>query len=355
MIRQLPPLNYQRIKRVSPSQLYSLKACPYKLVLYAASDKISLLPIAPAACFGSILHKMMEGITKGIIKTDKEFDESFDNYIQEEEKNLQAKGFGYFVPLKNNIKDFGLKKAHVRSGLRTNSKTFKPEKISFDSEKWLSSKDGTIGGKLDLVIRNEDDVEIVDFKTGSVIETNNIERNEAAGVKQEYQVQLKLYAQLFFEEYGVYPNRISLQTLEKNKYRIPFTPEECRFIYTEAKEILNKTNESVETGNFIANPSAQNCRNCSSRPLCSFYQAYLSTSQDTNDIVGTVERVEQAANGNVSIWLKGPERLFHITHLGQEFYHHLYTRIGKPISVYNLWKEKQLPKYRAINATTIYE
>ena len=77
-----------------------MKNCAYKSLLAEAFDKKPLLPISPNAYFGTVLHKMLELIAKGILKSEDEFNAEFDKQVKALEDDLQEKGFGFFVPLK---------------------------------------------------------------------------------------------------------------------------------------------------------------------------------------------------------------------------------------------------------------
>ena len=57
---------FRKINRISPSQFYSMKNCAYKSLLAEAFEKKPLIPISPAAYFGTVLHKILELIAKEI-------------------------------------------------------------------------------------------------------------------------------------------------------------------------------------------------------------------------------------------------------------------------------------------------
>ena len=50
-----------------------MKNCPYKSLLAEAFNKKPLLPISPNAYFGTVVHKMIELISKGLIRNEIEF------------------------------------------------------------------------------------------------------------------------------------------------------------------------------------------------------------------------------------------------------------------------------------------
>ena len=118
-MNKIGAINFKKIKRISPSQFYSMKNCAYKSLLAEAFDKKPLLPISPNAYFGTALHKILELIAKNIIKNEDDFNVEFDNQVKILEDDLQKNGFGFFVPLKIKLKNFGLKKVQLKKHLQT--------------------------------------------------------------------------------------------------------------------------------------------------------------------------------------------------------------------------------------------
>ena len=58
MINKIEEIDFKEIKRISPSQYYSMKNCAYKSLLAEAFEKKPLLPVSPNAYFGTVLHRM---------------------------------------------------------------------------------------------------------------------------------------------------------------------------------------------------------------------------------------------------------------------------------------------------------
>ena len=102
-------INYKRINRISPSQYYSLKSCAYKSILAEAFDKRPLLPLSPNAYLGTVLHKILELISKGQISDEQQLNLVFNREVNKMETFLIEKGLSLFVPLQMNVMDFGLK------------------------------------------------------------------------------------------------------------------------------------------------------------------------------------------------------------------------------------------------------
>lgn len=356
-MNKIGEINFKEIKRISPSQFYSMKNCAYKSLLAEAFDKKPLLPLSPNAYFGTVLHKMLELIAKGIVKSEDDFNLEFDNQVKTLEEDLKLKGFGFFVPLKVKLKNFGLKKIQLKKHLRSESeKTTSIGNIKFHSEKWFESQDKLIGGKVDLVIENEIEIEILDFKTGAITQDCLDDEGEIySDIKNEYKEQLKLYAYLYFENTSKFPTALSLVDLAKQKFPVVFSEQECKSLFCEAKTLLKSANDSINTKSFLANPKQENCKYCLYRPACSFFHKELEKDFSFNDVFGEVINVKKFQNGNVSVFLQNGNKNLTIKNFSAEDFEKLNNLKNKQIRIYNLRKEATEFVYSAADTTIIYE
>lgn len=356
-MNKIGKIEFRKINRISPSQFYSMKNCAYKSLLAEAFEKKPLLPVSPNAYFGTVLHKMLELIAKGVIKNEDDFNKLFDEHVKLQEENLKQQGYDFFVPLQKSVKDFGMKKILLKKHLRhAAEKPATSSGVKFHSEKWFESKDKLIAGKIDLVVEEEQETEIIDFKTGAITQDVLDDDGEIfSEIKEEYKGQLKLYAYLYFETTGMFPTQLSLIDLAKQKFAVDFSQSECNTIFEEAKELLKATNESLSKEKFVANPSEANCKYCLYRPACSFFLKHLETDYSFNDISGSVKNVVRYQNGNVSVFLENGERKITVTSFPSEKYDKLNDSRNKQISVFNLRKEATEFVYSATKTTIIYE
>ena len=356
-MNQVGKINFKKIQRISPSQFYSMKNCAYKSLLAEAFEKKPLLPVSPNAYFGTVLHKMLELISKGIIRNETDFNKIFDEQVKLQEDNLKQQGYDFFVPLQKNVKDFGMKKILLKKHLRNVSeKPTASNGVKFSSEKWFESKDKLIAGKIDLVIEEEQEAEIIDFKTGAITQDVLDDEGEIfSDIKEEYKEQLKLYAYLYFETNGKFPTQLSLVDLARQKFTIDFTKSECSIVFEEAKELLKATNESISSEKFVANPSEANCKYCLYRPACSFFLKYLEADYSFSDVSGSIINVVKYQNGNVSVFLESGDRKLVVTSFPTEKYDELKDSRNKKISVFNLRKEATEFVYSATKTTIVYE
>ncbi len=357
MMNKIEETSFKEIKRISPSQFYSMKNCAYKSLLAEAFDKKPLLPLSPNAYFGTVLHKMLELIAKGIVKSEDDFNAEFDKQVEALEEDLQQKGFGFFVPLKIKLRNFGLKKIQLKKHLRSESeKITSLGNIKFYAEKWFESNDKLIGGKVDLVIENGNEIEIIDFKTGAIKQDFLDDEGEIfSDVKNEYKEQLKLYAYLYFQNTNKFPTELSLVDLTKQKFPVEFSEEECKTLFEEAKNLLKSTNDCINTKSFSASPKEENCKYCLYRPACSFFHKKLETDFSFNDVFGEIKDVKKFQNGNVSLFLQNGNKNLTIKNFAVEEFDKLNNHKNIQIRIYNLRKEAAEFVYSVTDSTMIYE
>ncbi|MER3373317.1 MAG: PD-(D/E)XK nuclease family protein [Allomuricauda sp.] len=356
-MNQVGKINYKKIQRISPSQFYSMKNCAYKSLLAEAMNKKALLPVSANAYYGTVLHKMLELISKGAIRNEEDFNTTFQEQIKLMEEKLVADGYDFFVPLQKRVKDFIMKKILLKDHLRNVSeRTPRLTNTKFHSEKWYESNDKLIGGKIDLVIETEQEIEILDFKTGAITQDVLDDDGEVGSeVKAEYKEQLKLYAYLYFENTGKFPTQLSLVDLAKQKFTVDFSVNECIALFEEAKLLLISTNNCIEKEIFTANPTEANCKYCLYRPACSFYLKHIEKDSSFNDVSGSVQNVVKFQNGNVSLYLESGDKLLTVSNLPSEKFDELNNSRSKKINVFNLKREPRDFFYSAIKTTMIYE
>lgn len=356
MINKVGEITFKKIQRISPSQFHSMKNCAYKSLLAEALNRKALLPVSANAYYGTVLHKILELITKGQIRNEDELNSTFQDQIRLMEEKLVADGYEFFVPLQKRVKDFIMKKILLKDHLRNISKKHAPIRdTKFHSEKWFESKDKLIGGKIDLVIETEQETEILDFKTGAITQDVLDDGEISSDIKSEYQDQLKLYAYLYYENTGRFPTQLSLVDLAKQKFTVPFSENECNVIFEESKLLLNATNNSIDKGTFTANPTLANCKYCLYRPACSFYLKYMETDSSFNDVSGSIQNVVRFQNGNVSLYLESGGKTLTVSNLPSEKFDELNNNRNKKVYVFNLKKESRELFFSAIKTTMIYE
>jgi len=363
MIQKLSDHKIKTLNHISPSQYHSAINCPYKLVLANSFGYETLLPLNANAHFGSVIHKMIELISKGIINSEQTFSENWADLIHKKEEELKMKGLASITPLKYFVGDFALKKNQVKTILKKKQEKLSQVSNSSSSkyypEKRLENSDKSITGIADLIIENDLGTTILDFKTGKIF-SDAIDESGATEqvIKKEYEVQLKLYAHLYFLMKGKYPKSLFIVTLSNDFIKVEFQNSDCEKIYSDALDFLASTNSYIKNDNLasIANPSTDNCKYCSYRPACEFYSEWLTVNyNEVNDLFGLIINVYQFGNNTLGLQLQIQDKQVLINGLPIEKKSDFETLIGKNVILYNLKKTRQSLNATANSFTVVYE
>jgi hypothetical protein len=162
----------------------------------------------------------------------------------------------------------------------------------------MSSSDGTLRGKPDLVVRAPMH-EVRDYKTGQVTDDNDV-------VREDYALQVQLYAILEHDNTGRWPERGLLVPLPGATTAVNVEPVVAEQARTRVRDALAAYNAAVGAGEVagLGAPSPETCRYCDYAPRCSsFWGAWDDdwTAHGLTAAVGTVEEVRRAMRGGVSV------------------------------------------------------
>lgn len=297
LIDELINLPISPIRRISPSRIYDFLLCSLKEI-WSSNNQITLLPLNPSARLGTITHAVLEAAVKGVVTDKASFNTQWDNIIRKTHEEMSKLSIEkHLVPLEYSAPNYEVKKilSFKLAGQMFGTTCFVTSNKKY-AEQWVESIDGKIGGKIDLVLNHEEGIEIVDYKTGNVLD------NESVGeVKDKFKVQMKLYAGLYHEVKHSWPIKLSLIGIDRQKYYISFVQEECSELLNKAREIVDKTNELIGVGlkqEDFAKPSPGVCRYCSYRPACKkYWQVRDYSDKWPIDVIGEVKEKTVLGNG----------------------------------------------------------
>lgn len=330
--------------------------CAYRVVL-ANSHEHPLLPYPASSHLGNVIHEGIELIVKGKINSIAEFDRAWCTLVAKEEQKLKTMGFGFLVPLHENVSGYTIKKIQVRSLLegRTNKRNTGPHKNKGQSiltEKWLEAKDSLIGGYADIIIDYNGHIKLSDYKSGKILQ-------EEGDIKEEYENQLKLYAYLYNEVYGTFPHELSIIDLDRKEYPVIFTTQECNELATRSKNKLAETNRFIVSGKIrsLAKPDPDYCKSCLYRPACSFYWELPPDATDApfQDVRGTIKETKQFHNGNLNVTVTNDGRELVVSKLDGNHLGYLSKSTGKEMVFYNVRQCGSPEIFQAIKSTKFYE
>jgi CRISPR/Cas system-associated exonuclease Cas4 (RecB family) len=309
-LNQLLETNLSPLARISPSRFIELEECALRGAI-AASNISRLLPGSPNARLGSIIHKMFELASKRLINDAASFNEKWNETLAQTEAAMASGGLEeHLVPLELHVKNFEVKKNLCLLGikkllqLRTMEPLYKDQPRTTSSTAGISgselsfeTQDKKVGGVIDAIHYGEHGVEIIDYKSGTIVE----ETPAGAIIKKAYQVQLKIYASLYYLKTGSWPVKLKLLGINQQVFDVPFTPEECLLLIEQVKQKLEEINGLLVPGQQwedLASPSPAACRFCAFRPVCKKYVNSIKEGNDWPvDAAGIIVEKQKFKNG----------------------------------------------------------
>jgi CRISPR/Cas system-associated exonuclease Cas4 (RecB family) len=352
----LMPLPLKPVLRISPSRYSALRACSLREI-WASNHQPPLLPISPSARVGMIAHRLLQFAFAGELRNEHDMQTCWEKEVWNQEQEMQANPLEkHLVPLANSVRNFQVKQIMVYNIVRPvlSDNTAKKMKVrKSETEVWVQTEDGKIGGRIDLVRHSDGKVFIVDYKTGTITDSEQPSNH----IKDEYQNQLKMYAALYYLTHKRWPNRLILMGLNQYEYDVIVNEEECTDLIRTAVEFLDELNKNIEAGldtDIFATPCPETCKYCTYRPSCKKYWA--SRNGDDKwpaDFVGAVIEQKVLGNGLYKVELENEGIRVTVRGLSPKRHYFLNERCEK-IMICNLGKDTVQRCFREIPLTTGY-
>jgi hypothetical protein len=352
----------KQLQRISPSRFYHLDNCSLREVWNADKEVGHMLPLPLQSYFGTLTHYLIEQVLIGNIKDFNSIEERWEEQLNNFENMIKRSWFeDHLIPLRHNLHLYEVKRQQCLKILETQISRItqfnKRERVGQRQKKcgvWLESEDHIIGGIIDEIRQNTHNVQLVDYKSGIVLDHDTFQ------IKPEYIVQLKLYAALYFENYNHWPNTLTIIQINGSEIDIPFSEKECLSLYQEAKYKFHKVNQLISNNvdaMELATPSSLNCRFCNFRPGCVSYQFEMQNISDKwsyKDLAGTIVEREQLGNGKQRILIKTyDDNYFYVRGISNR---HIALQENnlKNLQIFNLSRDVINDHFKENNYTTIY-
>ncbi len=306
------------LSAVSPStydRLRSWKAGKECALRLAWSHNTPMLAPSAAAKVGDIFHEVMEAAKSRLSREQAE--SLWDEKSRKVDLSLSAhwvsKGL---APLSATASGYTLKRLmtlrRVCSASQHRSERREGgESQSFSSpirEKFITSPDALIRGKVDLVVERADGWHLIDYKSGAVSEDDS---SGAHQLKESYELQLLMYAALLKEAEGIEIKSACLSTLDGKEHYLSVDLGKAERVAAEARRLLLEFNQLVEDSSgepqSLAKPLPTSreemvfgCSACLFRPQCKAYISVEKESGDGNfwprDVIGVVAEIKQSSD-----------------------------------------------------------
>ena len=361
------------LRAISPTAFCAIRECALKEV-WRKNGKPSLLPSSPKAHLGTVAHKLLAEAGQGKL-------EATEDAVNARWRELAAEAGEaisrsplerHLVPLDSSVPDIEVLRIRATSKALDIASKFRatprkdrslPTSLSHGHEIQVGSSDNLIRGAIDAVIRgDEGDSIIQDYKSGSIVEPED--GNELRS-KEIYQVQMKMYAGLYAETFGEWPDSLELVSLKGEKQNVPFTKGDCSNLLDEARATLQRVNETIRSHSgdslpsTLATPSPEACAFCRFRPDCTPYWSAVAKRGEEQwplDVTGTVESVRRLGNSKVMLVLTTEGGAVKIPSLSPGDRHPALLNLqpGDMAGVFNLRRSRPTAPYSESRLTTVH-
>jgi len=220
---------------------------------------------------GIVFHKILEEMPAEISKNAKGDKSDLEKYcfdkIREVEKkiSLETGDVRYEGALDGGEGSKIIKS--IKSVLDVRIKNHQAESgdISRYPEKMFYSKDGTVCGKPDLVVKKGDWIKVLDYK---LVDLERITSDQLS----DYKNQIHLYSYLLKDNFGIYPKEAEIIGLSGKKLEIELNEQNSDEVYLRLKVYLDQVNRVVERNQHsfrnLCSPGDDPCSYCQAKPLC---------------------------------------------------------------------------------------
>lgn len=329
------------------------RGCGYQVMLQkalASFNEPSLsLPSNRNAILGTIIHKIYELTNKGELKSFLDLQQKWEELVAIEKGKLADT----YLTLRNaDINDYVKRNSAFRYAMQMmrnvhGSPSDKDGARQIFSEKKLDCKSLGLRGIADKIIIDGDYCDVIDYKSGLVVD-------DAGNIKEEYRVQLHLYAAMCQALSMGTPRKLSLIDIAGDYFDVPYDEVFGKSLLTDVQTALSQLNQAILSQKFerYAKPELRMCPNCGCRHICKYREIPPDSVFQT--FTGIVKAVTST---NMYVLEAGTQTLY-ISGLDVYNVDNPRDYIGKTLTFVNVIRSSQMADdntYKTIEYTLVYE
>lgn len=243
-------------------------------------DRSILLPnLSKAAHLGKIIHKLFEERIKGEIPDEEEYEQRWEKYVEQEENevrnnypSLRGISFSDYDKLYESCESTMKVEPLI---IRVDGKSAKDHVRTIEAS---VSYPGYIYGIVDRIIIHSDGIEIVDYKSGTIIDDDG-------KIKESILYQLFMYGICCEYQYGKKVKKLTvIKTSDLSAINIPFQREKFDTLLAEIKSLLENINYAIASKRLedLQIPTEKSCGLCNCKHIC---KKYLNSNLRQESIV----------------------------------------------------------------------
>ena len=262
---QLKPLpKLQPITTLSPTMFATLKQCQLRAGLRQGRAQQTTRS-STAALLGTISHRVLENARSMNRNEDlrAQVEIMWDNTVGKVEEQLQTSPLDeYLLPISRWKKYFLLRERTIRRCVEIASSHVISENQAVASERKFDSFKYGFTGKPDLVLRREDGLVIIDYKSGELPDDSE-DREEKIALWQQ---QVLFYAAIVKEEFGEWPVEGEIRLLNNEIIPIQIDRQNAEALIEEIQTVKAGVSHSE-----LAQYSEDNCVFCEYKGACNTF------------------------------------------------------------------------------------
>lgn len=342
-----------QIQTLSPSSFSWVNhGCGYQVLLHKAlqffhNDTI-LLPPNKNAILGKIVHKLYELSLKGELHSIADLKNKWEELVLEAKEIIVTT----YPTLRNaSLNDYDKRNSAIRYAMgiikKTNNASKPGNTLRVYTEKWLDCTEVGLKGIADKLVIDGEYVDIIDYKSGHV-------KDDDGNIKNEYIIQLHLYAAMcHFLSIGK-PRMLKLIDIEGGDHVVPYSEDYSKQLLSEVQNTLRNLKKVIEARAFedYAKPQMGMCANCCCRHVCQYKAIPMDSYYQA--IIGEVVEIPSS---NMYV-LKSGESLMYVSGID---YYNVDTPleyIGKKLTFVNVMRSSLVADdytFKTTDNTLVYE
>jgi len=335
----------------------------------------------PAARLGTAAHRLLENAGAGRLNgaTALSAESEWERIIVGVEDGMRRSWLDRsLLPLRDSVLDYEVRRIRA-CAVATRVLQMRPHEgrpgshhPGTEFEVWVQTDDGILGGFIDEVIHTENGAILRDYKTGHTLAHRD--HQDEPHVKDEYAVQLRLYAALYFHSHGRHPARLEVVPVRGSAIPVEFAVDDCEGLVSEARHLLQEVN-AIVTGHspggldaairLLARPSSSTCWSCLFRPACEPYAVFRPTANTRGlpkDVWGVITGMHRLANGRIGMtvtptpWAERSQRV-RIRDVTPDTERHPALRLlreGESVGAFNLRADRSMATLSEGTMTILY-
>lgn len=258
------------IKTLSPSTFsWVNRGCGYQVLLQKALSTFNnsslSLPSNRNAILGKIIHTLYELTQKGELRNVSDLKTKWEELVFVEKNKLADN----YPTLRNaNLNNYVKRNCAIRYALglmKKNKNNPLANGVKVYSEKRLDCSELGLKGVADKLVVYNGNIDVIDFKSGHVKEGNG-------EIKEEYQVQLHLYAVMCHHLSLGKPRSLHLVDIDGEYFQVPYSHNFANKLIDDVKRTIEMLNSTISNKSFysLVKSDLGMCSYCDSRHICQY-------------------------------------------------------------------------------------